>query len=285
VTEVDAVCCATDRNGVSECNNGVPTTCELRCALVFDKFFTECHDFLVQFADAEMASYTQLEQECLSQELRPMIYAAARADCAQESCAAGVGEQPTGVTQIRPPGGAAGGESVSAYCEMETEGGGWTLVWTYPIQGAIDDFSSFWTSTRTAVASPPTEPGQAAMGSFFDTMVPNPAEGFDLLLTCSSGGTLRYLYYENVDASRLVSPSTELTSCAEQGGGIQCDFSYESFGLPTVVSGFGADGPQNFPNVINRENPNTGYRYRWVSRPYPFRDQSADDDETMMTRR
>jgi hypothetical protein len=50
-------------------------------------------------------------------------------------------------------------------------------------------------------------------------------------------------YYQNVDGSRLVSPTTTQSSCAEQGGGIDCDFSYENFGLPTVVSGFGSDGP------------------------------------------
>jgi hypothetical protein len=247
VQEVDDACCST----ASDCQNSVPSLCSIGCAVVFDKFFTECGDLLRHFADETFGVYEKLEQQCQSQDVRSLIYAVSEVDCAKHSCAAylDAGTTDTGTYEIKPP---STGGAVKAYCNMDTEGGGWTLVWTYTVGGAKQDFGSFWTSTRTSAVEPPRELAVEATGSFFDRLVPEPAEGFDLLLTCTNNGEESYLYYQDVDASRLVSPTTDAVSCAEQGTGLDCRYSYTSWGAPKVVHGFGGATAETFDHVINR---------------------------------
>ena len=163
---------------------------------------------------------------------------------------------------IDPTGGSTG-DAFEAYCDMTTDGGGWTLVWSYKIEEAINDFASFWDSIKTATTSISTDVNISSIGSAFDTVIPNPEEGHELLLTCTSQNNLKTLLYQDVNASRLVSPSYSNNSCAEQGNEITCHHSSENFGDPAQATGFTNNNSNAFPIVVNRENPNTGYRFRW----------------------
>ena len=42
--------------------------------------------------------------------------------------------------------------------------------------------------------------------------------------------------YSSVDAGRLVSPSNALNSCVEQGTGLDCAYSFATFGAPAFAS-------------------------------------------------
>ena len=59
--EVDAKCCD---DGVS-CSGGVPTTCDVKCALTYIPFYDQCSQILATMTDpVSMASYQRLYSTC-----------------------------------------------------------------------------------------------------------------------------------------------------------------------------------------------------------------------------
>eukprot|EP01043_Picozoa_sp_COSAG02_P029541 COSAG02_NODE_1842_length_10700_cov_148.785869_5_plen_631_part_00 len=61
-SSVQTACC--DDDG-SSCANGVPTTCDAKCAVAFNGFFTRCNHFMTaQFSLDEMGHYDRLYSTC-----------------------------------------------------------------------------------------------------------------------------------------------------------------------------------------------------------------------------
>ena len=82
---VDTKCCD---DGVS-CAGGVPTTCDAKCALVFNDFFTRCSSVLATQTDAvSMASYQRLFSACSTGlPVEPLLRAAAVCGADVDECA------------------------------------------------------------------------------------------------------------------------------------------------------------------------------------------------------
>ena len=71
---VDAACC--DDGG--SCGGGVPTTCDVNCALAFRPFFDRCSAILAVQIDADsMVAYDQLYATCSTLPIEPLLRTAA----------------------------------------------------------------------------------------------------------------------------------------------------------------------------------------------------------------
>ncbi|XP_078343010.1 uncharacterized protein LOC144628766 [Oculina patagonica] len=73
---------------------------------------------------------------------------------------------PSGVYRIDPDGGSHT-NAFKVYCEMETDGGGWTLVWSY----TFTDYEQFWTGAN-AVTPRPNWPAPAKVNVPVSTIPP-----------------------------------------------------------------------------------------------------------------
>eukprot|EP01052_Picozoa_sp_SAG31_P033851 SAG31_NODE_3880_length_3789_cov_8.522764_1_plen_662_part_00 len=72
--EINHACCDHDN-----CPNGVPTTCDAKCAIVYDRFFNNCSDVMAtQFSGPEMQAFVRLYDTCSTLPLRDILGAVAK---------------------------------------------------------------------------------------------------------------------------------------------------------------------------------------------------------------
>ena len=78
--EVNNACCdqalaTTSTTGcTSGGSDGVPTECDITCALTFVPFMEECATIIQRVLDDEMAAFETLSDTCHSQDVRDMLY-------------------------------------------------------------------------------------------------------------------------------------------------------------------------------------------------------------------
>ena len=80
VLAVDDACCDAD-SGANKCAGGTPSSCDGKCAVLFNGFYDRCERFLAgQMSLAEMASYNQLYATCEALPTEPLLRAAISCD-------------------------------------------------------------------------------------------------------------------------------------------------------------------------------------------------------------
>lgn len=74
---VNTECC--DNN---QCGNGVPSTCDAKCAIEYLQYYTECAtQIAASFPAQQQYDFANLRQTCLSLPLQPLLHVAATARC------------------------------------------------------------------------------------------------------------------------------------------------------------------------------------------------------------
>ncbi len=154
---VSEACCAADgADPDAACpRGGPPRACSALCAVTFHSLTMDCGDKLLSLAgEANAERFTAFDELCTSERsVDPIIFldAIANAECVfcALSCKAALDRDPSSTSGVYTICGPTAEENYDAYCDMETNGGGWELVLRAASSSSTFEFDSpYWTNDQ-----------------------------------------------------------------------------------------------------------------------------------------
>lgn len=160
------------------------------------------------------------------------------------------------------PDGAGGFDPFEAYCDMSTDDGGWTLVFSYTMDSARTGISGFWSAAHTD-GPPATAVRTNSSANAFDRLMAAPGVSGALLLRCETGSTTNEMRIDQPSsvARAVFSPSSSEVVCPPDSSGSGCTQTSVGLGSISRNSGFVSNANQY---LADHDLSRMGsYRYRW----------------------
>ena len=129
VQDIDTTCCTQDSQDV--CASGVPSTCNLPCAVRFREFYSDCQTLVTALLGDEVVQFDVLSAQCDHQDPREMLYTIARPEgCLEAASCAQMGVAVSGDISMFYNGRAFTTHCLSA-ADVGTTGAPFTRFWHY----------------------------------------------------------------------------------------------------------------------------------------------------------
>jgi hypothetical protein len=147
VIEMSAACC--DGNADVTCRDGSPPRdCGSVCAVFFHSFFNDCGVLLQTVMAAQIDEFTAFDATCLaSADVEFFLSAIQHTTCCITSCKQQLERVSDSASGVYTMCGRDGADDYDVYCDMETDGGGWTMVMNInPVDDNLVGYGQdFWT--------------------------------------------------------------------------------------------------------------------------------------------
>ena len=145
--EMSAACC--DGNADVTCRDGSPPRdCGSVCAVFYHSFFNDCGVLLQTVMAAQIDEFTAFDATCLaSADVEFFLSAIQHTTCCITSCKQQLERVPDSASGVYTMCGRDGADDYDVYCDMETDGGGWTMVMNInPVDDNLVGYGQdFWT--------------------------------------------------------------------------------------------------------------------------------------------
>jgi hypothetical protein len=130
VQSIDVACCTQDGRDVCAAD-GVPTSCNLPCAVKFRIFYADCQSLVTTLLGDEVGEFESLSAQCTQQDPREMIYSLAR----PEGCVDAASCAQMGITDTSDVSMFYNGRGFTTHClaaaDVGTTGAAFTRFWHY----------------------------------------------------------------------------------------------------------------------------------------------------------
>jgi len=153
---MSAACCGA--NADATCRDGSPPReCNAECAVYYHSFFADCGTLLATVMASQIDAFTAFDETCLaSADIGFFLDAIQHTTCCIMSCKEQIDRDPGSASGVYPMCTQTAGEYQDVYCDMETNGGGWTLVMNInPADGNAASYNNnaFWTADEECKCS------------------------------------------------------------------------------------------------------------------------------------